>query len=334
MALTGHDRAAGADPPRDPILDRAYAAGAREEPPARLDAAILAAARREVGARPQRLNSVLRAWRAPVALAAVLVLSVSVVLLLREEGADRLEQEPTKVTAPVPGRARPPYPPEPSAKPESAPEAALSKDAASRARSAPSRQARPAEEDRRRDQPSPETMQARPQAAEAPRSAEAPRPAPRPFAETPAIAAGARRAVPEAPPPQTSTLAKETESGAAAGVRERVATAEREVPAQRAPAAPAAAVPDATVGALARQEAGAKSAQPESANRMEQQLRDDVAAGAPRPIWWGYDSQPPEKWLERVEELRRAGREAEARDMLAEFRRRFPQHPVPPSLNR
>ena len=44
-------------------LDRAYASAAREEPPARLDAAILAAAHREAGARPRALGSMLRAWK-------------------------------------------------------------------------------------------------------------------------------------------------------------------------------------------------------------------------------------------------------------------------------
>jgi hypothetical protein len=68
---------------------------------------------------------------------------------------------------------------------------------------------------------------------------------------------------------------------------------------------------------------------------MEQNARDDAAAGsAPSPVWQGYERQPAEKWLERVEELRRAGRDAEAREMLAEFRRRFPQHPVPSALDR
>jgi len=70
---------------------------------------------------------------------------------------------------------------------------------------------------------------------------------------------------------------------------------------------------------------------PESRARIEP--RNDAAVG-PRPVWQGYENQPPEKWLERVEELFRAGRDAEAREMLMEFRKRFPQHPVPPALNR
>ena len=67
--------------------------------------------------------------------------------------------------------------------------------------------------------------------------------------------------------------------------------------------------------------------------KEQEKHRNDVAAG-PQPAWQGYESQPPEKWLERVEELRRVRRDAEAREMLAEFRTRFPQHPVPATLDR
>jgi hypothetical protein len=38
------------------------------------------------------------------------------------------------------------------------------------------------------------------------------------------------------------------------------------------------------------------------------------------------DAQPPEKWLARIQELRREGRAAEAEELLAEFKRRFPAY--------
>ena len=47
------------------------------------------------------------------------------------------------------------------------------------------------------------------------------------------------------------------------------------------------------------------------------------------PIWSDLERQPPEKWLERIEELRQASRTAELNDLLAEFRKRFPDHPLP-----
>jgi hypothetical protein len=333
MALNQHDTAAKPEPRRNPVLDRAYAAGATEEPPAHLDAAILAAARREVRAGPRSAGSLLHSWRAPLALAAVLVLSVSVVILMREEGADRLDRAPPPAAHPAQDQPQSAEPVPPT-KLESTPAPAPSKDVASKDRGAPAPQAVPApravpaeEEDRRKEGSASDVMPKRPQAAEAPRLA------PRPFTEPPAAPAESRRSLSEAPPPQPAAPAKEIESGAAVP-RDRAPVAP-ELQAQRAPAPPAAAaLPDA-VGGLARQQAKPTLAQPERGNRMEQKARDDAApSSAPSLVWQAYERQPPEKWLERVEELRRAGRDAEAREMLAEFHRRFPQHPVPPALER
>lgn len=105
------------DIPRDRELARAYRDVAREAPPPALDAAILAAARRETQARPRSLGqgareerppggaggAPRRRWQVPLALAAVLVLSVSIVTLYREES-----QLPPPVTIP----SEPPAPPE------------------------------------------------------------------------------------------------------------------------------------------------------------------------------------------------------------------------------
>jgi len=46
------------------------------------------------------------------------------------------------------------------------------------------------------------------------------------------------------------------------------------------------------------------------------------------------ETQPPEKWLEKIAELRREGRATDAEELLAEFRKRFPEHAVPESLRR
>lgn len=37
----------------------------------------------------------------------------------------------------------------------------------------------------------------------------------------------------------------------------------------------------------------------------------------------------PEQWLTRIEALRKEGRQAEADALLAEFRQRFPDYPLP-----
>ena len=97
----------------DARLTRIYRAAGDETPPLRLDQAICAAARREAGAGPRSLSR-LRAWHVPVSLAAVMVLSLTVVLMMREEGADRLESLSVPVTPPaavLPGAARWPSPP-------------------------------------------------------------------------------------------------------------------------------------------------------------------------------------------------------------------------------
>jgi hypothetical protein len=75
----------------DDKLERAYRALAKEEPPAALDAAILAAARRSV-ARP----SFARRWGVPVSIAAVLMLAIGVTLEMQHEkpGLEQIAPSP------------------------------------------------------------------------------------------------------------------------------------------------------------------------------------------------------------------------------------------------
>ena len=122
-------------------------AAAREEPPARLDAAILAAARREAGARPRPLGSLLRGWRVPVSIAAVVVMSMSLVMLVREEGGDRLMDSGVPASRSV----------EPASPPPSRSETPPRRDSAiSRERQAPSEErAAPAAQDPASGPPAP-----------------------------------------------------------------------------------------------------------------------------------------------------------------------------------
>lgn len=64
------------DLPQDEQVSQAYQTLDKETTPAALDENILAAARREVGSRPQKV-SFSRRWAIPVSIAAVIVLSVS-----------------------------------------------------------------------------------------------------------------------------------------------------------------------------------------------------------------------------------------------------------------
>jgi hypothetical protein len=58
-------------------------------------------------------------------------------------------------------------------------------------------------------------------------------------------------------------------------------------------------------------------------------MQRSAAAAAPRPVWLSeLDDQPPEKWLARLAEFKRDGRMADADVLMAEFRRRFPDHPA------
>src|SRR5690606_8818348 len=77
---------------------------ADELPPPQLDDAIRAAARREVGAGPRRAGP--RRWPVPLSLAAVVVLSVTLVTLMREQGVDR----PQTLTLPAPQQSAPAVP--------------------------------------------------------------------------------------------------------------------------------------------------------------------------------------------------------------------------------
>lgn len=274
---------------RDPRLDRLYRETAREAPPAHLDQAILAAARREVGAGPRSLSARVRRWRVPVSLAAVIVLSVSLITLVREEGGDPLApQPPSRAPAPAEAEAdaRPAQPPAPAASMRAAPgDDARSGPPAERARKADSA---------RRDEVS--------LSAQGARTAPAPEPSaqavPRPFEAMP-DAARETTAQPKAP----------------AAVEERAG----------APAASAGRVAPPVAAAPARDTARAKAPAPSPQAAA-------APASAQLPPWHGLEQEPPGKWLERVAELRQLGRTAAAEELLAEFKRRFPDHQVPPGL--
>lgn len=76
---------------RDAGLTAIYRAAAGEEPPRALDDAIRAAARRAVSSRPQRVSSpFIRSWRVPLSIAAVMLLTVSLVMVMREEAPEAM----------------------------------------------------------------------------------------------------------------------------------------------------------------------------------------------------------------------------------------------------
>lgn len=87
----------------DSALSRLYRRGAREQPTAELDARILGEARRAVARKGRVVHSPFaRHWMVPASLAAVLVLSVSVVVLLPDPEESAVQSEQAASTA-VPG---------------------------------------------------------------------------------------------------------------------------------------------------------------------------------------------------------------------------------------
>jgi hypothetical protein len=285
---------------RDPGLDRLYRSTGREEPPARLDAAILAAAHREAGARPRAVTSLLRRWQVPVSIAAVIVQSVSLVTLVKEEGGGQL------------------VPPTPPSRPSAPPASEL-------ARTAPA----PAPAEAERPRPS----------ASAPAD---PIVEPRRDAPTGAPAATdglARDALGEATGPSS---AQQGAGAAASGVAGRPQP--QPFPDAAIPPAPGRldAVPPAASGedraerapAAAERNAApvaaAPAPEPARSRIMAKARKEAASADAGTPVWQEFEKESPQKWLERIGELRRQGRATDADAMLAEYKRRFPGHPLPP----
>jgi len=96
---------------RDDAVSRRYRRLAREEPPAALDAAILAASRRAVGSRPGGL----RRWAGPVSIAAVLVLGIGVTLRMQHEKPGIESSMPSEYAMPAPAEEPPAVQPTPPA---------------------------------------------------------------------------------------------------------------------------------------------------------------------------------------------------------------------------
>lgn len=271
---------------RDPRLDLLYGDTPRETPPPRLDAAILAAARREVGARPL---SALRRWRVPVSIAAVVLLSVSLVTLIREEGGDTLLRD---APAPVPPAAKTaePRPQLPAQTAESPPK-------------------QPAEERQRAPATAPEAFPAR-------RDEMA--------ARGPAEAQKAEREVGAAAGP-VAEQSRNASARAEADLRVFSPQAREAAPRPSADQSRPQAPPMAGLRSTPEAAAPAPAPAPPVARRLQ---AEPSPAMKRAPVWQGLEQEPPGKWLERLAELRKQGRTGEADELLAEIKRRFPDHPL------
>ena len=302
-------RGTSGDAERDARLDRLYREVAGDAPPARVDAAILAAAHREAGARPRPVTSTLRRWSLPVSIAAVVALSVSLVTLVHEEGGDRLTEIPP--VTPLPTLERKASPPVLDAKEEAGRED----------RSAQRQPERPAPAASTPTPAAPEPFPGRRQEQQSQAAGVAP-PA---QAGTPALPDLLAK-----PAPVPSTRAHEEVAVDLRGMAAEPAfTPDTRPSAAQAPAR-AATGNEAAATAAGRVVSPAPPAPPSKAAISDLGRSMEPGGATPQPpIWQDLERQPPEKWLERMEELRRTGRTVELNDLLAEFRKRFPVHTLP-----
>jgi hypothetical protein len=332
-----------------------YRESSLDEPPAHLDEAIRAAARREVSARPRLAGSPFSgSWRIPLSIAAVVLVSATVTLMVADRDVHLPGSGDTAppVQAPKPEGAKehdapasqPPLSVAKAARQSSTPTtsgekgAGILSDAAVRA------------ENERREQ----------SAASAAQTAEA---------RTEAKAKGAAAGTGSQPEPFPAQANQAAPPPAPAAPPDQK-LARRDLPQLSVPAAPSAASPTPPRDALSKAEvpqeapatvarskdeaphdAGAQSAAPvaqlrarefgEAAVPAPPPAGERVTAGAlsakkqvgPAAPDSGSSAKPwerdPKSWLEHVEELRRAGRMEEAKTSFKAFRSRYPDYPLP-----
>lgn len=342
-------------PARDARFDAAWRQASDEEPPASLDAAIRAAARREVGAGPQRSAPAVPAatrperWWFPLAAAATI--GAIALGLLQLAGPDKLfGGDPSAVVSDIPpgtttlprdapaGTPLPPpvlrppaaggitIPPPPSG--QGAPRSATPGDAPSPTRPEAKLIRRPFAEPRPESPPAQEAALAPPGKLAAGRIESLPQPAlPARAERSPPPATDSAAAAP-ATPPMTNPPARLLAKSSLPAVE----------PAAPRLAAPAAAPAPAAALAAQRSREGASAAAPVAADatgratspverRRADTMRDGQDARTPLPV---------AEWIVLIRKLRDEGKIDEARKELAAFRDAHPDHAqlLPPDLVR
>jgi len=330
---------------RDTALAQAWQAASRDEPAAAMDDAIRAAARKAVQSRPRPVgvSPFGGRWRVPLSVAALVVVSATVTLLVAERdrrGVGALhDQAAPAPAAPAPQAQMSTVPSDASAPAQRqfAERAAPEPGTGVAASSEQSKQTAPPALEERKRQVSPPV----PASAEQPQAGEqfserAMRPTPAARADrggTPSAGSEPAKGTPAAPvaPPIAHD---EAASNAAAQVRAEdalpgVAKREEQTAAkakERTAAEAPAAAPLAAPRAIAPQGAGS-SAEPRAMTRPAppaQAAAAQAESAAP--------NLEPKAWLDRIAELRRQGKLQEAGESLKAFRERYPDYPLPPEL--
>ena len=329
------------DMERDARLEALYHAATRDEPPHALDDAIRAAARRAVSSKPRSAVSPFsRSWGVPVSIAAVIVLSVSLVVVIRDEAPEMVK--PPRADAPamsaerrqepvasdrassVPEASPPPKPKQSNGiRLNAPPQQALRPDAGIRDNAAPPSATQPQKDARAMGQlrPAPSLLAKR-SPAEAFPAPGAARDKASASDEQPSLKEEMRRddAVGE---PKTRSERNQSQAKATPSVSAETKTQrQRELEADSADSTSRARIAAAPESKPAAAAAAAPSVSGTPAKPAS------PAADAMQ----GYVDLPPEKWLERIADLRKQGRIEEAKASFTAFRKRYPEHPLPASL--
>lgn len=304
--------------PRSEFLSRAYrdaVEGAAMEPDGSLDETIRAAAHEAVRARSGGLaaagfREVLRRWRTPLALAATVLLAIGIALRLRKPTETEMmaPRAPTVIQSDQHGAGAKYEAPQPlrrideNQQPKQAAGAALSRDAA-----------RPNEKTPAPNEKIPRQPGTNPSEA-APRQG---------FADQAEHNRNAKAGAGESPPSRP---------------HER-----REMKSATNPfAGNIGAAPAPTQGTDSAAAARAQRARPSSApglssfraptQGMEEGTGSATSPAAVQSILQRLEGRPAEVWVEEIRNLKRAGREADATELLVALRKKFPDFVLPEDL--
>ena len=291
-------------------LRQRYRAVSRDEPPDVLDALIRTAARDQAVPRSARAPSRLTAtWRVPLSIAAVVVVSVTVSVLVAERHGELPRDADRSVTVPPaapkdekraePGAAQRRLPSEGKGPVE--PERAVPKEPAGGRRAAGASPSSDAFSTPPESRPFDEPFKTQQPAVEAPRQNAAP-PAAKQQAAPPAVAS------PPAQPGRPGALRDEVRSEA------RTHEAPDRVPS-----------PEGQVEALQKERAAPQTVAPAAAKLEQGHAVPEKKSASQAPVW----ESDPDAWLKHIDELRLAGQGAEAEASFRAFRDRYPDYRLP-----
>ncbi len=319
-------------------LTRRYSAASQDEPPVALDELVRAAARRQTRTRPRLAGSPFMAsWRIPLSIAAVVVVSATVTVIVAEregrlpfpgkhsapaaatgEASNQAEAQPAphaleSQAVPVGAKA------EPKARLEAARTPAASEAPAATPLERGDRSAAVSTAETRRE---PFPLKAGP-------AAELPAPAQAPVAPT-------ASATPQPPSPATAPTGPAPPSSRAGTLRDFAREQERAeqavpgaVPQDEALVGEAPASKAAPVGPMHEERGAYQPAGEERARAQALAKKQTLPAGLNSEATASPWEKDPQAWLVHIDELRTAGRSVDAKASFRAFRSHYPDYRLP-----